>query len=441
MIELLVIVMLVMLNGFFSMSEMAVITSRKPRLRQMAKTSKAAARVLTLAESPEKFLSAVQVGITLISIITGAFGGAALGEMLAPKLVAWGVSEQYSVMLSSGSMIAVVTFFTILFGELVPKRLALLAPEKIAMVVSLPMSMFAMLVTPFERLLSQSTRLVLKLLGMDKVQPSAITEEEIRMMVHEGHEQGLLDLDERNMMNRVMRLGDRSSESFMTPRIKIEWLDTEASVEENLEIIRTTPHARYPVYRGDDSEVVGVFEVKTLTAQIGKRLDGRQFKLFDELKPALFVSESTLAMSLLEKFRDNKMQMALVVDEYGDIQGLTTQNDVLSAVLGNLPSDMQISQISEEAAITQKDDGSYLIDGGLSTEDLRELLVLSELPGQTEHDYHTIAGMVVVNIGRIPKVGERIDFAGWRFEVVDLDGARVEKLLVSRLENTVSKES
>lgn len=438
MMELLIIAMLIVLNGFFSMSEMAVITSRKPRLRQMAKTSKAAARVLKLAESPEKFLSAVQVGITLISIVTGAFGGAALGEMLAPKLVAWGVPEQYSLMVSSGSMIAVVTFFTILFGELVPKRLALIAPEKIATFVSWPMSMFATLVTPFERLLSQSTRLVLKLLGMDKVQPSAITEEEIRMMVHEGHEQGLLDLDERNMMNRVMRLGDRSSESFMTPRVKIEWLDMQATVEENLEIIRTTPHARYPVYRGDDSDVAGVFEVKTLTAQIGKRLDGDQFKLFDELKPALFVSESTLAMSLLEKFRDTKMQMALVVDEYGDIQGLTTQNDVLSAVLGNLPSDALQTQVSEETAVTKRDDGSYLIDGGLSTEDLRELLALSELPN--EDDYHTIAGMVVINIGRIPKVGEHIEFSGWRFEVVDLDGARVDKLLVSKT-NTPSEAS
>ena len=252
-----------------------------------------------------------------------------------------------------------------------------------------------------------------------------VTEEEIRHLVAEGHEQGVIDEDERNMLNRVLRLGDRSAESLMTPRTRIVWLDTTATLPEYLETMRETPYSRFPVYRGSDSEVVGVLETKHLPGQIG---DGRQ-ELFGKVRPALFVSESTNALKLLEIFREEQQTMALVVDEYGDIQGLVSLNDLLGAVLGRVQAD---DNQDSEPLVVERDDGSWLVDGRLSTEELRELLGLNTLPGEDENDFTTLAGMVIARYGRIPHAGEHFDWKGWRIEVVDLDGARIDKVLIER---------
>jgi putative hemolysin len=225
-------------------------------------------------------------------------------------------------------------------------------------------------------------------------------------------------------MNRVMRLGDRTAAGLMTPRVRIAWLDAAAGREDNLEVMRETPYSRYPVYRGSDHEVIGVLEAKSLAGMIGSN----EIDLFRQLKPPLFVSESTRALSLLEIFRDEGAHLALVVDEYGDIQGLVTLNDLLGAVLGRLET--AESEDSDEAMVVRRHDGSYLIDGSLSTEDLRELLTLGTLPAEEDHDYNTVAGMVIARFGRIPHAGEHFEWANWRFEVVDLDGARIDKLLV-----------
>jgi putative hemolysin len=427
-LELALILLLIVCNGFFALSEMSVMTSRKPKLRQLAQDSKRARKALELAEHPERFLSTVQVGITLVGILLGMFGGEAIGDRVAAGLAPLGLDPELTARIGKAIAVVLITYFSIVVGELVPKRLALLAPETIASFVALPMAVLSTIAKPFVWALSASTRMLLKLLGLDRGRDNNISEEEIRLLVAEGHEQGVIDADERNMINRVLRLGDRSSAGLMTPRTRIVWLDAAAAVEDNLATMRETPYARYPVYRGSDTEVLGVLEVKSLTGLIGIA-DG-QPDLFRELRPALFVSESTHALKLLEIFREEQQTLALVVDEYGDIQGMVSANDLLDAVLGRV----QASEADEhEALVITRADGSYLVDGRLSSEELRELLSLNALPGEEEHDFHTAAGMVVARYGRIPHAGEYFDWQGWRLEVVDLDGARIDKLLIARV--------
>lgn len=428
MFELLIVLCLVLVNGYFAMSEMAVMTARKSKLKQFASKSRGAAKAVALAEHPENFLSTVQIGITLIGVLTGVFGGEAIGEAiglwLQQHIPALG---DYALPIGLGLAVALITYLSLILGELVPKRLAISHPEVIAGRVALPMFYLSRLTAPAVALLALSTRTVLRVIGLNKDNKSDISEEEIRMLVAESHEQGVIDADERNMLNRVLRLGDRSAGSLMTPRVRMIWLDAAAPVEENLAVMRETPFARYPVYRGDEQEVLGIFEVKLLAGEIGRKGPPN---LFTSLRPALFVSESTHALKLLEIFREEQQTLALVVDEYGDIQGMVSLNDLLGAVLGRI----QNSQSEDEGPlVTHRHDGSLLVDGRLSTDELRELLSLSQLPDEEDHDYHTAAGMVIAHYGRIPHAGEHFEWGDWRIEVVDLDGPRVDKLLIQRL--------
>lgn len=427
MLELLIVLCLIALNGFFALSEMALITARKSRLRQMAETSAGARKALALAEHPDNLLSTVQIGITLIGVLTGVFGGEAIGLLIADWLD--GVlpaAAEYARPLGIGTAVGLITAGTVIFGELIPKRLALTNAEAIASVVALPLQALATGAKPVVFILGAINRLVLRLLGIKDDARNAITEEEIRLLVTEGHEQGLIDDDERKMMHRVLRLGDRSTESLMTPRTRIEWLDASESFEENLVIMRASPFSRYPVFRKSDADVVGVLEIKSLI----DRLDEREFDLFKYMRDALFVSESTPALKLLEKLREEQQSLALVVDEYGDITGMVTINDVMEAVIGRTSSG---DGADATPLVVMRDDGSLLVDGSLTTESLRELLGGGALPDEHEHEYHTAAGMTIVHFGRIPHVGEHFDWSGWRIEVVDLDGPRVDKLLLQRL--------
>ena len=428
MVELLIVLALVLLNGFFAMSEMSVMTSRKSRLKQLAQTSRRAARALALSERPESFLSTVQIGITLIGILTGLFGGEAIGlaigawiQQLLPSLAA------YAATIGKFIAVGLITFLTLIFGELVPKRIAITAPEPIAGFVALPMGWLARAAFPFVWLLSHSTRLVLRAIGLGKDQAGTISEEEIRMLVAESHEQGVIDTHERDMVNRVMRLGDRTAASLMTPRNRIAWLDTRATLEENLETMREHQFSRYPVYSDSDQDVAGVLEVKSLLHTPGAIGDDG---LFRTLRTPLFVSESTHAMKLLEIFREEQQSLALVVDEYGEIQGVVTVSDLMGAIVGRLQS---VENADEDALVVARDDGSLLVGGTLPAEDLRELMDGAALPDAEDGDYHTLAGMCIAHFGRIPHVGESFDWAGWRIEIVDLDGARVDKLLLRRL--------
>ncbi|MFC3550011.1 hemolysin family protein [Lysobacter cavernae] len=429
MLELLVVLVLIALNAFFALSEMSVVTARKPKLKQMAQGSRHARKALELSEHPERFLSTVQVGITLIGILTGVFGGDAIGAAIGEWLrITFPALAKYADTIGLVLAVGLITYLSIVLGELLPKRLALLAPERLASFVALPMNWISRAATPAVWLLSVSTRTMLRLLRVDQSGASSVTEEEIRLLVSESHEQGVIDADERKMMNRVLSLGDRSAESLMTPRTRIAWLDAAADFAENLAAMRETPFSRYPVYRGDDSEVLGILEVKSLL----DRLDEKAPDLFKELREPLFVSESTHAMKLLEIFREEQQSLALVVDEYGDISGIVTVADLMDAVVGRLHSGSSGETDDTAGPVVERADGSFLLDGSLPIEDLRELVGGRRLPDEDEHDFHTAAGMVIAHLGRIPYVGEHFDWDGWRIEVIDLDGPRIDKLLLHR---------
>ncbi|MBU6405045.1 MAG: hemolysin family protein [Proteobacteria bacterium] len=428
--ELGLVLLLALANGFFALSEMAIVTARRSRLKQMARDSKRAALALRLAEAPERFLSTVQVGITLIAILTGVVTGASIGDHIALWLqgLGWIVLLPYARPLGYALGIALITYLNIVIGELVPKRLALVAPEKLAMIVGAPMLALARLAAPFVLVLNASSNGLLRLLRMGRDNArERISEEEIRLLVAESAEQGVLDEDERAMVSRVLRLGDRTVGSVMTPRPRIAWLDAAATLDENLGVLRETPYSRYPVYRGSESDILGVLEVKRLLEPLTRgdmRLD-----LFRTLAKPLYVPGSARALDLLEEFRDAETQLALVVDEYGDIEGLVTFHNLLEAVVGR-PAPV-VDAGAADAPIVRRADGSYLVDGALSIEDLRELLGNVQLPEEPDLDYHTVAGLLMARAGRIPSVGEIIEWQGVRFEILDLDGTRIDRVLLS----------
>ncbi|KRA15439.1 MULTISPECIES: hemolysin family protein [unclassified Lysobacter] len=428
MLELLIVAALIVLNAFFALSEMSLMTSRKLRLKQMAETSRGARTALALAEHPDNLLSTVQIGITGIGVLTGYFGGESIGLVITGWLghLLSGDFSQYARPIGIGTAMALITAAQVIFGELIPKRLALTNPERIASAVAIPLYGLSRGARPAVKALGAINRLVLRILGIKDDARSEISEEEIRLLVTESHEQGVIDADERKMMNRVLSLGDRTAESLMTPRTRIAWLDANTSFAQNLETMRENAYSRYPVYRGGDSDVLGVLEVKSLL----DRLDQTAPELFTHLRPPLFVSESTHALKLLEIFREEQLSLALVVDEYGDVTGLVTVNDLMGAVIGRI----QNNETDDDAApVVERSDGSYLLDGSLALEDLRELVGGGRLPGEDEHDFHTAAGMVIARFGRIPHVGEHFDWSVWRIEVVDLDGPRIDKLLLQRI--------
>lgn len=428
MLHFLIVLTLILFNAFFAMSEMAVMTSRKSRLKQMAVGSRRAAKALDLSEHPESFLSAVQLWITLLSLLTGYFGGESVGDEIAAPLRNIPLLAPYAGRIGFAAGFLLMLFLFGLVGELVPKRIGTLRPEQIAAAVAYPMDFFAKAAKPFVMLLAWCTRSIMRLIGLGTANDERVTEEEIRLLVSESHEQGVIDADERKMMNRVLSLGDRTAESLMTPRVRIAWLDAEASFEENLATMREHAYSRYPVYRGSDADVLGVLEVKSLM----ERLNETAPALFDHLREPLFVSESTHALKLLEIFREEQQSIALVVDEYGDVSGLVTVNDLMGAVMGRVYDSFGQSDEDDthEPPVVRREDGSYYLDGALPLEELRELIGGRTLPGEDEHDFHTAAGMVIAHFGRIPHVGEHFGWKGWRIEVVDLDGPRIDKLLL-----------
>lgn len=429
------VLLLALGNAFFALAEIALIAARKSRLRYMARTSTRAQVALRLAQRPDRFLSTVQVGITIITLITGAATGTSISDTIRGWLARTGapVAEHASLLIGLILGFILVTTINIIVGELAPKRAALVAPERIAQIVAFPMQVMSWIMTPFVWFLDIITSAVLRVLRLHRVSREKVSEEEIRLLVAEGAEQGVLDLDERNMVNRVLRLGDRTVDSVMTPRPRIAWLDAAAPLAENLAVLRATPYSRYPVYREGEEEVLGVLEVKRLLQSLAQDPDAAKqprLDLFRKLTKPLFVPATTRALDLLDEFRDAKTPFALVVDEYGDIEGLVTLNDVLTAVVGH-PAGNGAGGASGNASALRRDDGSWLVSGSLATDDLRELLKLDELPNEEEGDYYTLAGMLIDMLGHIPVEGESTTWHGLKFEVVDLDGARIDKVLVS----------
>ncbi len=421
-LELVLIVVLVLINGVLAGSELAVVSARKVRLQQRAAAGDGGARVaLKLASEPNRFLATVQIGITLVGILAGAFGGATVAEKVAEQLEDLGLSNGASG--AAGVLLVVlgITYLSLIIGELVPKRIALAHPEAIARVVARPMRLLSILGTPVVAILSFSTDAVLRLLRLRAPSDEAVTEEELKMLLQQGADAGVIEIAEHEIAAAVFRLGDRHVADLMTPRLETVWLDVADPVERALEAIAESPHERYPVCENDADNVLGVVAVKDLFALVAR---GETLDLRAALKPALYVPETLSVLSVLQRFKEAPSTLAVVIDEYGGTNGIVTLTDVMEAIVGDLPTGEQTEQ-----AIVRRPDGSWLIDGRLPFDELRALVGFRDAP--EERDYQTLAGFVLHQFGHIPSIGESLDWNGFRFEVVDMDARRIDRVLVA----------
>ncbi|MCC5623246.1 hemolysin family protein [Nostoc sp. CHAB 5715] len=422
--EILIILVLVIANGVFSMSEMAVVSARKVRLQQLANQGDAKARAaLKLAESPNQFLSTIQIGITLIGILTGAFGGATIAEKLAIYVGRVPFLAPYSQPISFGIIVLIITYLSLIVGELVPKRLALNNPERIASTVAIPMRALSAIASPMVYLLSASTDLILRLLGITASTEPQVTEEEIKILIEQGTEAGTFEEAEQDMVERVFRLGDRPVSYLMTPRPDIVWLDLDDSIEENRHKMVDSAYSRYPICQGGLDNVLGVIPVTDLLA---RSFRGEPLDLTVGLRQPVFVPESTRGLKVLELFKQTITHMALVVDEYGVIQGLVTLNDIMSEIVGDVPS----TDGQDQPQAVQREDGSWLLDGMLPVEEFLELFGMEEWKSEESGSYQTLGGFVITHLGRIPAAADHFEWQSMRIEVMDMDGNRVDKVLV-----------
>lgn len=424
--EILLLITLILLNGAFAMSEIALVAARRPRLAKLAEDGDGAAAVaIKLHDEPTRFLSTIQIGITSIGILNGIVGEAVLAAPLAIRMQALGMDVEASRIVATGLVVVVITYVSIVIGELVPKRIGQFNPEGIARLVARPMQFLALLTRPFVRLLSLSTDTLLRLLGQREHEGQGVTEEEIHAMLEEGSEAGVIEQQEHDMVRNVFRLDDRQVGSLMIPRADITYLDVEHSLEQNLAWVTESEHSRFPVCRGGLHEVLGIVNAKQL---LNQKLKGNPTDLARQLQPAVFVPETLTGMDLLGHFRASGTQMVLVVDEYGEVQGLVTLQDVLEAVTGEFKPRNQ-----EDAWAVQREDGSWLLDGLIPVPELKDKLELKTVPEEDKGRYHTLSGLMMWLLGRLPQTGDHATWEGWRLEVVDLDGKRVDKVLASRL--------
>lgn len=426
--EIIFVFALIVANGIFSGSEIAVISARKVRLEQLASRGNLNARIaLKLANAPNNFLSTVQIGITLIGILSGAIAGATIAERLELLLNDFSALQPYSEGISVGIVVSVITFLSLVIGELVPKRIALNNPEQIACSVAKPMRFLSRLAAPIVHLLSLSTELLLKLLGIKVSEEPAVTEEEIKRMIRQGAESGIFEESEQEMVERVFRLGDRSIKSVMTPRTEIVWLDIESPLAESLQEVIASAYSRFPVGRGHLDQCVGIVRGSSLLAA---RLSSQDTQLESLIQPPLYISENTRALKVLEQFKQTGIHVALITDEYGGIEGLVTLNDLMEAIVGNLPS----AETHDEPMAVQREDGSWLLDGLLSIDEFKALFESESLPEDQMGNYHTLGGFVMHSLGRIPHASDYFEWGGLRIEVMDMDGTRVDKVLVTLIQ-------
>jgi magnesium and cobalt exporter, CNNM family len=428
--EILFILLLMILNGLLAMSEMAMVSSRKTRLQQWAREGNPRARIaLDLSKFPNRFLSTIQVGITLIGILAGAFGGRTIAGSLEPFLRSVPIIGGHSQAMAVALVVLGLTYLTIVVGELVPKRLALSHPERIASTVAAPLRLLSFLSYPLVQVLTYSSELVLKLLGHRPSQEPPITEEEIKVLIEQGTQAGIFDEKEKEIVKSVFRLADREVGILMTPRMEIVWLDVEASFEENRNKIINNPFARFPVAQGGLDNILGVVRAKDLLVQ---QLSDHSWDLKEKMSPLLIIPENAPAMHLLELFKKSRPHLALVVDEYGGIQGLVTLNDILESLVGEIRSQDQ----GEGPSAVMRDDGSWLVDGLMPIDEFKELIGLRRLPEEGSGNYQTLGGFVMMQMGRVPQQAEHFEWNGLLFEVAAMDGKRVDKVLVSPKSNS-----
>lgn len=418
--EIVIILVLILLNGIFSMSEVALISARKSSLNNEAKHgNKAAKAALKLAVNPNNFLSTVQVGITLIGILTGLYSGNLLSDDFTPILEAWGVSPIYSYTIAQSFIVFVVTYLSIVFGELVPKRIGMSASEKIAKMMARPMNWLSAIVSPFVWLLSASTSGIINLLGI-KVRESKVTEEEIMSMVREGMEDGEVQMMENEIVERAFTLGDRNLETIMTHRNDIVWIDTRMTKEEIKEIIFINPFNKYPVAKKDLNHIKGFVNLKDIFINI----DSPDFNILQITNPVQYFYENMEVYRVLEKMKTNHVRYALVIDEFGSISGVVTLKDIMEALVGDMPSK------DEAPEIVRRADGSYLVDGQISFYNFLSYFKSVDL--YSNNDFNTLSGLILEELEHVPQTGEILLWNDFTLEIVDMDGARIDKVLVTK---------
>lgn len=432
--EVIIILLLIIANGIFAMTETAVVSSRRVRLERKAQQGNAGAKTaLELVSEPTPLLSTIQIGITLIGIFNGAFGGATIADVLADHLAHIPALAPYSGALSLAIVVTLITFLSLIIGELVPKRLALNNPEGIASVVAKPMVVFSRLVAPMVKLLVFSTNLALKLLRIPPATEPTVTEEEVRLLIKQGAEAGTFDKVEEDMVQQIFRLSNLRATALMTPRTQVVWLDLEDDLQKNLQIIRDNPYSSFPVARGDLDEIVGLVYTRDLFSSLMEKGEVNLEKL---ARQPLFVPESMKAFKVLELFKKTGTHEAIVQDEYGGVAGFITLHDLLEEIVGDMP----LYHEREEPLIIQREDGSWLLDGMLPIDEFKELFNLTHLPHEDEVVYYTLGGFVTSYLGSIPQASQSFQWNGLKFEIVDTDRARVDKVLVQQIDNSNSSE-
>jgi len=418
--EVLVILLLILLNGFFALSEMALVSAKRSRLQAAAEQGKSGARsALALLEDPTAFLSAIQIGITLIGILTGVYSGATLASWLAQVLSDFGLQSRYIQKISFGIVVVIVTFLSLTIGELVPKRVALTHAESLAMFVAPSMRVFARFMAPAVLLLRASVNLVLKILPVSSAPQAAVTEDDVRALVAEGTQSGVFLASERRLVEGVLALADRKVGSIMIPRQDVIWLDLEEPLDTLWQQAKESGHARFLVARGKLDNLLGMISLADLSEVVHRgRLDSER-----DLQPPLHIPESLSVLQLLDQFQKSSTHLAIVTDEYGDIEGITTPIDILKAIAGELP---ELGSRERPEAL-HRPDGTWLVDGHLSIEELQQKLGRRDMVGR---DYHTVAGFVLARLGRIPKAGDTLTWRDLKIDVMDMDGVRIDKVLL-----------
>ena len=423
-LEIAFVLCLVALNGLFALSELAIVSARRSKLKAMADAGRVGARsALALAEDPGRFLSTVQIGITLVGVLAGAFSGATLGVELGDYLITQGMPRDVAEALGLGVVIVAITYLSLIIGELVPKNLALRNPENIACAVAPMMAALARIGAPLVSLLDWSTKVVLRVLGQKPEPEAKVTEEEIKSLIAEAETAGVIDIGERQMIAGVLRLGDRPVSGLMTPRTDVDWIDVASSEEEIKQRLVTTGHSRLPVAEGSPDTLIGVVQTRELLAAV---LTGQPMDVRAHARKAPIIPDTLAALDVLKVLRDAPVPMALIHDEYGNFEGLVTPADILEAIAGVFQADAG----GREPYAIERNDGSWLISGAMPADEMADLLGLT-LP--ENGGYQTAAGFVLAHLRHLPATGESIEAQGWRFEVVDLDGRRIDKLLVTRV--------
>ena len=427
-IEILIILLLILINGFLSMSEMALVASRKARLKQAVdEGDERAGKALALVESPGRMLSTVQVGITLISILTGVFGGATLADRIAVVLMRWPFIAPYARPVSLTFVVLIITYLSLILGELAPKRIALNGAERIARLVAPIMTVLARMVSPLVGFLNASTELVLRLIGAKVSTESPVSDEEVRILIEQGTQSGVFDPIEEEIVGQLFRLSDLPVDALLTPRTEVAWLDVSDTTAEIAEKLTTYAHSRFPVADGSLDNVVGLVLVKDLFAMT---LMGKELDLRSVMQPPLFIPDSMPAFEALERLRQTRTHIAMIIDEYGGLEGLVTLSDFVEAIIGEVPDVGDL----DNPDVVRRPDGSYLLHGMLAVDRFQELFDIKELPDENEGYYQTVGGFVMSMLGRVPNTGDSFDWNNQlRLEVMDMDNRRVDKVLVTLL--------